>query len=83
MMSNQGKGIRLPTNFTVVRKFQGQFRVTIPSGLAEMLELDDKSVCKWTTTGKVLVLQKDKRSYAQFVENLEKRKELIEAVKSE
>lgn len=79
-MKNAGKGIRLPGNLTIIRKYNGQIKITVPKAMAESIDLRDGDVIRWLPTGKGLLISKDKRTVSEFVLNAEKRKQLEEEV---
>jgi antitoxin component of MazEF toxin-antitoxin module len=75
-IKNQGKGIRLPGNLCVVRRFGDSIRVTIPRAMCEAILLNDRDIIRWVPTGKGLLLEKEKRTYNEFQDIQKKKKEL-------
>lgn len=67
-IKNQGKGIKLGGNKVIVRQNSaGQFNMTIPRGLAEIILLQDKDIVSFKVNNRdSLIVTKEKMTLEEY-----------------
>ena len=78
-IKNQGKGVKVGSNKVIVRKSSvGQYRITIPKVLAEMILLQDKDIVSFNVVGRDSLILKKERITLEEYKQLKKEKKSID-----